>query len=234
MFKYLAIACALTCVSVPAAHAQYWQLTTAQVSITKTQTADGLRLDLIHKSGDQVTVEIDPSNGTGFVTRNNVRRSLTTLESVHSIQVALATSPAVRAFRQLAGRRANDESREGEMIRLEDALVAFLSGDHDAARRHADHVRLKHQRTSEPVAARGAKPGAARLRLVQGSGDPCWDGYTVRAVAAANDFVRCKAETRWWDLVAGWTCDAEYVIRAEAAWAFLWGCEAAGGGRGRA
>lgn len=233
MLKHLAIACALTCLSASAARAQYWQLTTTQVSVTKTQTPDGVRLDLIHKSGDQVTVELDPSNGTGFVTRNNVRRSLTTLDSVHAIQVALATSPAVRAFRQLAGKRVADESREGEMIRLEDALVAFLSGDHDAARRHADHFREKHHKAGA-IAAPGVKPGSARLRLVQGSGDPCWDEYTVRAVAAANDFVRCKAETRWWDLVAGWTCDAEYIIRAEAAWAFLWGCEGSGRTGGKA
>jgi hypothetical protein len=228
MLKHLTIACALVAASAGAAHAQRWDLATPQVSVVKTQTTDGLRLDLIHKTGDQVTVELDPANGSGFVTRNNVRRSLTSVESVHAIQAALATSPAVRAFRQLAGKRAADESREGEMIRLEDALVAFLSGDHDAARRHAQHLLEKHHRGA-PIAFSSAARGAVRPRLVQGSSDPCWDGYTVRAVAAANDFVRCKAETAWWDLLRAWGCDAEYVIRAEAAWAYLWGCEGSGG-----
>lgn len=226
MIKHLAIACALIGVSAGAARAQHWQLTTPQVSITKTQTADGLRLDLIHQAGDHVVIDLDPVNGTGFVTRNHVRRSLTTQESVHAIQAALASSPAVKAFRRLAGARADDESREGEMIRLEDTLVAFLSGDHDAARRHANHLREKHHRPEH--AADRRTPGGERLRLVQGSGDPCWDAYMIRAVRAADDFVRCKAEVRWWDLVAGWSCDAEYVIRAEAAWAFLWGCEGSG------
>lgn len=231
MLKHLAIACALICASAGAAHAQLWQLTTPQVSITKTQTADGVQLDLIHQTGDHIAIDLDPLNGTGFVTRNHVRRSLTTVESVHAIQAALATSPAVKAFRRLAGERAADESREGEMIRLEDALVAFLSGDHEAARRHAAHMREKHPRAE--AAAHGFRPATPRPRFVQ-YGDYCWDGYMVRAVAAADEFVRCKAGTRWWDLVAGWTCDAEYIIRAEGAWAWLWGCEGSGRTGGKA
>jgi hypothetical protein len=207
------------------AHAQHWQRITADLHVTKTAGDTGTSLTVIHKSGDIVTIEIDYATRAIRVTRNFETRSVDNPDSMREVTKMLGSSPAIKELRRLARESDADETREGETIRLEDSVVGFLTGDRAALRRHTDHVRKKHGREALPPVAFGiGLMSGGRAKRIGLTPDECWAQYSISAVNIANAFVDCRARLAWWEFTAAWSCDIEYVVRAEAAWAWFWAC----------
>jgi hypothetical protein len=207
------------------AHAQHWQRITADLHVTKSAADTGTNLTVVHKSGDIVTVEIDYATRAIRVTRNFETRSVDSPDSMREVAKMLQSSPAVKELRQLARASDADETKDGETIRLEDTVVGFLTGDRAALRRHTDHIRKNHGAFIPPPAAFGlGLMSAGRVKRIGMTPDECWAQYSISAVNIANAFVDCRQRLAWYEFTAAWSCDIEYVVRAEAAWAWFWGC----------
>ena len=193
------VAVALT--TAATAHAQHWQRITSDLHMTKTAAADGTSLTVVHNSGDIVTIEI-----------------------MAQVAQMLASSAAAKALQRLARANEADETSDGETIRLAGTVIGFLTGDRAALRRHTDHVRKHHGADVPPPAPFGVgfKSGGRLRRIL--TPDECWAQYSISAVNIANAFVDCRQRLAWWEFTAAWSCDIEYVVRAEAAWAWFWGC----------
>src|SRR5262245_15572616 len=199
------------------AHAQHWQRITADLHVTKTAADTGTNLTVVHKSGDIVTIEIDYATRAIRVTRNFETRSVDSADSMRDVATMLQSSPAMKEFRRLARESDADETKEGETIRLEDSVVGFLTGDRAALRRHTDHIRKKHGREILPPVAFGiGVVSNARPKRVGLTPDECWAQYSISAINIANAFVDCRSRLAWWEFTAAWSCDIEYVVRAEA------------------
>jgi hypothetical protein len=206
------------------AHAQDWQRITADLHVTKTAGGTGTSLTVVHKSGDIVTIEIDYATRAIRVTRNFETRSVDSPDSMRDVAKMLGSSPAVKELRRLARESDADETKEGETIRLEDTVVGFLTGDRAALRRHTDHIRKKHGAGVPPPVAFGiGLMSNGRTRRIM-TPDECWAQYSISAVNIANAFVDCRQRLAWYEFTAAWSCDIEYVVRAEAAWAWFWAC----------
>ena len=216
------VAVALT--TAATAHAQHWQRITSDLHMTKTAAADGTSLTIVHKSGDVVTIEIDYATRAIRVTRNFETRSVDNPESMAQVAQMLASSAAAKALQRLARANEADETSDGETIRLAGTVIGFLTGDRAALRRHTDHVRKHHGADVPPPAPFGVgfKSGGRLRRIL--TPDECWGQYSISAINIANAFVDCRQRLAWWEFTAAWSCDIEYVVRAEAAWAWFWGC----------
>ena len=206
------------------AHAQHWQRVTADVHVTKSAAETATTLSVVHKSGDIVTIEIDYATRAIRVTRNFETRSVDSPDSMREVAKMLGSSPAVKELRRLARESDADETKEGETIRLEDTVLAFLIGDRAALRRPTDHIRKKHGAAVPPPAAFGiGLMSNGRMRRVV-TPDECWAQYSISAVNIANAFVDCRQRLAWYEFTAAWSCDIEYIVRSEAAWAWFWAC----------
>ena len=60
--------------------------------------------------------------------------------------------------------------------------------------------------------------------------DPC----VLDTFLAVIDFMNGGAPKPWWEFTAAWSCDIEYVVRAEAAWAWFWACNGSSAPRPKA
>jgi hypothetical protein len=224
MVKWLITTAVLIIGVATSAHAQQWQLVTPEVHVTKTLVPEGTMLDLIHKNGDRVTIRVDPAAHSIRVSRNQGRTILATADNMGAIAKLLQSSNAVKELRKLARQRDADESDEGEVLRLQDLVVGFLTNDQDVVRRHREHFQKHHGSGNNGPALVAARFGDRRsLRLVR-QPDNCWDDYLRSAIRIADEFVGCKRDLAWYDVLGAWSCDAIYVTRCEGAWAWYWAC----------
>jgi hypothetical protein len=218
------------------AHAQHWQRITSDLHMTKTASAEGTSLTVVHNSGDVVTIEIDYATRAIRVTRNFETRSVDSPQSMTEVAQMLASSAAAKEVQRLARAKEAeaDETSDGETIRLAGTVVGFLTGDRTALRRHTDHVRKHHGAGGAPPAPFGVGfRSGGRLRRIS-TPDECWAQYSISAVNIANAFVDCRQRLAWWEFTAAWSCDIEYVVRAEAAWAWFWACNGSSAPRPKA
>jgi hypothetical protein len=212
--------------------AAQWQHVTADIHATKSSIPGGTSFEIVDKSGDHISVQIDFGSKTMLVSRNYETRIIKDAQGLAAARVLLDSSPAVQSLHKLANERERDASPEAELIRVERMVVGLLSGETDSVKRHADQVRNRYgsvfssqPRTFRTLALmKGLVSRGARTRLVDATFDACWAQYTAAAAALVNDFVACRTALPWYSTFDAWRCDFDYVVRAEGAWAIFWTC----------
>src|SRR5262249_48653605 len=133
-------------------------------------------------------------------------------EGIAQAVALIRQSQAVRTTRALLGRtRLDSRSFEGRALLLTQILLASLT--------HAG---------TATVEARSLSPRAARLPLRVGYvNQSCWDDYVKRADGLMQELAYCINHPSWWNPFPVETCEIDYGIHAEAAFADYAVCEGA-------
>lgn len=133
-------------------------------------------------------------------------------EAIGRAVALLRQSGAIRAARALLARtRLAPESFEGRALLLTQILLASVSNA-----------------TASPVGLRAwspVRPGAV-LRVTN-SADSCWDTYAKKADTLMQELGYCISHPSWWNPFPLETCEIEYAIKAETAFAEYAVCEGA-------
>ena len=214
MLKHLVVAASLVCVQAASARAQQWQLVTPALTVTKTQLANGTRLDLVHRTGDHLTVEIrflDRSVAGDQEQRSPAARFAGTADG--RARNRCGVTGRARVPPDGAASHDADESNDGELIRSRTRCWPSCPGTRAPCRDTpttcaAATVRpmtaYRANRSTSSASGRTCRAAPhSRARTRAGPID------SVDAIRIADDFVRCRAATTWYDVVTAWGCDAE-------------------------
>src|SRR5262249_10089486 len=123
------------------------------IHMTKTPIPGGTVLEIVDKSGDDISVQINFASKTMIVSRNFDTRIVKDPQGLASAKALLDSSPAVQSLQKIANQQELTNTPEAELIRLERAVVGLLSGEAGAVQRHADRVRARNG--SSPKAQAG-------------------------------------------------------------------------------
>jgi hypothetical protein len=215
-----------------------WQRITSDLHLTKSSIPGGTILDVVDKSGDHISVQINLAAKTMIVSRNFDTRIVKDAQGLAAARVLLDSSPAVQGLQKLANERQRDNSPEGELIRVERMVVGLLSGEADAVKRHADRARSRSGSTQNGQTGshggesvwgaltimKGLVARGPRTRLADAALDACWAQYNATVNQLVNTFIACRTSLAWYNIIDAWRCDFDYVLGAEAAWAVFWTC----------
>ncbi|MCX6551335.1 MAG: hypothetical protein NTY02_10095 [Acidobacteria bacterium] len=145
------------------------------------------------------------------VTRNGrtatVSLAQTDEAGLDQAQEVLAGSRAVRAFRALEARLADEtrESAPGIALETVDALLGILQGDTSILYR------------------RRARLSGQLFRVASSGGNACFETYAIDVTASWDDLVRCIDEVSWFPgLQEG--CALIWLLRVESSWFQFIGC----------
>jgi hypothetical protein len=122
-------------------------------------------------------------------------------DGLDQVQQVLAGSRAMRQFRLLRGRLAEDSlaSAPGVSIDLVDAMLGILQGDQSV---------LDRRRTGD-----SARLSWASFR----AGPTCYGEWEAEVVAAWEDFARCIDDVKWYPGMQE-LCGISWLLRVESAW----------------
>jgi hypothetical protein len=214
---FTAITIVLTAAS--GAGAAQWQHVTADIHVTKSSIPGGTTFEIVDKSGDHISVQIDFASKTMIVSRNFETRIVKDAQGLAAVRMLLDSSPAVQGLQKLASERDRDASPEGELIRVERMVVGLLSGETDSVKRHADQVRQRYgsvasgQPRNKASSSGSVRPGGASASTRV---DPAFGALTVlRTVGLMKGLVTRGTRTRLVDATFD-ACWARYTAAADA------------------